>query len=107
MSNRETYPFKAQLELIGINPFAFVPDEILEKVFFQANKKKGPIQIKGTINGKAYRQNLVKYQGAWRLYINLQMLEKSTARIGEIVDITIGYDPETRTIEPHPKLLNA
>lgn len=107
IKDNNTYAFQGRLELIGINPFVFVPNEILEKIFTQAQKSKSPIRIKGKINGKEYQQSLVKYQGAWRLYINLQMLKKSTERIGEIIDVTIGYDPQIRILNPHPKLLNA
>lgn len=107
ITGNEPFLFTARLALIGINPFVFVPNEILEKVFVQANKNKSPIRIKGNINGNEYRQTLVKYDGDWRLYVNLEMLEKSTARIGETIDVSIGFDPEIRTLEPHPKLLEA
>ncbi len=107
LNELETFSFSAQLDLIGINPFVFVPSEILNRIFEQANKDKSPIPVKGTVNGKTFRQTLMKYQGEWRLYINLEMLEKSTERIGEIIDISICYDPEIRKIEPHPKLLKA
>lgn len=63
--------------------------------------------MKGTVNGLEYRQTLVRLQGACRLYIKLQMLEKSTEKIGEIISHSIGYDPEIRTIEAHPKLQKA
>lgn len=35
------------------------------------------------------------------------MLEKSTERIGEIIDVSVSYDPEARKIETQPKLLYA
>ena len=99
--------FEAEIELIGINPFVFVPDEILERIFQQAGKSKGPVRIKGQINGKDYRQTLVKFSGEWRLYINTQMLENSPKRIGETVSLTVIFDPEERTVEMHPKLAEA
>ena len=99
--------FKAVLEIIGINPFVFLPEEILNNIFKQANANKGPIPIRGTINKNPYKQNLVKYSGAWRLYINTTMLKNSPKRIGETIEITIEFDPLDRTIIPHPKLLEA
>lgn len=50
---------------------------------------------------------MVKYAGDWRLYINLSMLEHSTKRIGEQIDITIDYDEQERILLPHPKLIDA
>ncbi|HXS37910.1 MAG TPA: YdeI/OmpD-associated family protein [Flavipsychrobacter sp.] len=99
--------FKACIEIIGINPFVFVPENILQKLFKQNNKDKGPIPIRGTINDKPYQQTLIKYKGAWRLYINTFMLEDSPRRVGEIIKLTIEFDPADRTLTPHPKLTDA
>lgn len=100
-------PFKARIEIIGINPFVYVPEPFLEDLFHKSGKNKGPIPIKGTINGNAYQQTLVKFSGEWRLYINIQMLPRSPKRIGEEIEITLEFDPADRTIHPHPKLVQA
>lgn len=99
--------FEAQLEIIGINPFVFIPEEILQQLFQQSGKTKGPIRVKGAVNGKEYQQTLVRYKGEWRLYINMQMLTNSPKRIGETITITIVFDPEERTISMHPKFTRA
>jgi len=99
--------FSASIEIIGINPFVFVPDSILEDLFKEAGKNKGTIPIRGVINDKPYRQTLVKYSGAWRLYINTTMLKNSPKRIGEIIELTIEYDSSDRSISAHPKLTEA
>lgn len=99
--------FKAEINIIGINPFVFVPDKVLEKIFKQAGKEKGSIPVKGTINNNAYRQTLVRYDNAWRLYINTTMLKNSPKRIGEIIDITIAFDDESRDIPAPPSFLKA
>lgn len=99
--------FKANIELIGINPYVSLPDKVLLNLFEEAQKDKGPIPIKGSINGKAYKQTLVRFKGAWRLYINTIMLNDSPKRIGELIEVTVGFDPEERTIAPHPKFIKA
>jgi hypothetical protein len=96
--------FSATIDIIGINPFVFVPDPILSSIFEAAGRNKGPIPVKGTVNGKPFRQTLVKYSTHWRLYINLLMLEKSPQRVGESIKITIEFDGSDRSIIPHPKL---
>lgn len=95
--------FKAEIKLIGINPFVFVPEKILKNIFIQAGKDKGHIPIHGTINAKPYKQTLVKYSGDWRLYINTSMLKNSPKRIGEKIELTLEFDPSDRTIKPHPE----
>ena len=98
---------KAKIEIIGINPYILLPENVLEQIFIDSGKVKGPIPVKGTINGESYIQTLVKFGGMWRLYINAKMLKNSPKRIGETIEITVGYNPEERTIEPHPKLIRA
>lgn len=96
--------FTAQLEIIGINPFIFVPEEVLKIIFEASGRNKSPIPVKGTVNGVEYKQNLMKYLGEWRLYINLIMLKNSPKRIGEMLEVSIEYDSSDRSISIHPKL---
>lgn len=96
--------FKARLEIIGINPFVFVPVKILKELFKLAGKDKSPIPVRGTINDVPFKQTLVKYRGAWRLYVNTVMLKDSPKRIGEEVRISLTHDAVERTVSMHPKL---
>ncbi|WP_292009657.1 YdeI/OmpD-associated family protein [Chryseobacterium sp.] len=100
----EIHYFTAKLEIIGINPFVFVPEKTLDMIFKASGKNKGAIQVKGTVNGVEYTQNLVRYAGEWRLYVNLTMLKNSPKRIGELIEITIEYDVSDRSIPLHPQL---
>lgn len=63
----KTHKFNAIIDIIGINPFVFVPDEILIEIFKQFGKNNGHIPIKGEVNGKVFKQTLVKYKGSWNL----------------------------------------
>ena len=101
------YRFKAELRIIDGNPFVFVPEEILNALFDQAEKSKGPIPIRGILNDRHFQQTLVKFRGDWRLYINMKMLPNSPRRVGEAIFLSIQYDPSDRSIEPHPKLVIA
>lgn len=106
-TRKEGMRFRAEIHIIGINPFVFVPEDILAEVFVQADRSKSPIPIKGTVNGEPYQQTLVKYRGDWRLYINTNMLKGSPQRIGEKIDVSIAFDSADRAITPHPELLRA
>ena len=99
--------FSARLEIIGVNPFVYLPDKILKAIFKQAGKEKGHIPIKGSVNKKPYNQTLVKFAGQWRLYINTSMLKNSPKRVGEKIFLTVEFDPVPREITPHPKLTQA
>lgn len=95
----QEYSFKAVIEIIGVNPYVFVPEPILAQLMQEAGKSKGPIPIKGFLNKKPYTQTLVKFSGAWRLYINTTMLKNSPRRVGETIEISVAYDPASRAFE--------
>lgn len=99
--------FKAKIEIIGINPFVFLPARVLNTIFIQAGKDKGPIPVRGTIDGHPYIQTLVKYSGAWRLYINGPMLKVANKQVGNTTTLTIEFDAEERIVSIHPKLVTA
>ncbi|SDF85130.1 YdeI/OmpD-associated family protein [Epilithonimonas hungarica] len=99
--------FSAKLDIIGINPFVFVPENILAKIFEVSGKNKSPISVKGKVNDVRFTQTLVKYSGEWRLYINLKMLENSPKRIGETLEIELEFDSSERTELIHPELKKA
>lgn len=102
-----SYSFHATIEIIGINPYVQVPETILTEIFIQAGKNKGHIPVTGTVNSLPYQQTLLRYRGLWRLYINTIMLKNSPKRIGEIIEVTIEFDPSDKTIKPHPKFIKA
>jgi hypothetical protein len=102
--NNDCYEFSAKIKIIGINPYVSVPKKILTSIFKDAERDKGPIPIRGSINEKPYLQTLMKYAGEWRLYINTTMLKGSPERIGEKIAITISFDPKERKIKMHPLL---
>ncbi|HUB62727.1 MAG TPA: YdeI/OmpD-associated family protein [Puia sp.] len=99
--------FTAIIEIIGANPFVFLPDRVLSAVLRQAGKDRGPIRVRGTVNGDPYRQTLLKYKGEWRLYINGFMLKNSPRRVGEKIVVEIEFDPEDRAVPMPPKLEQA
>jgi Bacteriocin-protection, YdeI or OmpD-Associated/Domain of unknown function (DUF1905) len=82
-----------------VNPYVTVPEKILQAIFKMAGKDKGPIPICGRVNDKPYQQALVKYGGAWRLYINTAMLKNSPQHVGTVINITVAYDPTSRAIQ--------
>lgn len=104
---KPAHTFSAIIHIIGINPFVYVPEPILQAIFEQAGKSKSAIPICGTVNGEPYKQTLVRYSGDWRLYINTTMLKNSPERIGEEILLTVAFDPKPRVIVMHPLLKKA
>jgi len=96
--------FSAKILKIGINPYVLLPATVLEKLFEQARKNKGPIPVRGKLNGKDYIQTLVKYAGLWRLYLNTPMRKTAGIDVGDIANVEIEFDPVPRVISMDPQL---
>jgi len=99
--------FSATIYKIGINPVVDPPDRVLVSLFKRSGREKGPIPIRGTINGEGFIQTLVKFRGSWRLYINGPMLKASGSKVGDVVEIDIEYDPLPRDVAMPVELSNA
>ncbi|HLP54086.1 MAG TPA: YdeI/OmpD-associated family protein [Fluviicola sp.] len=107
MENYATLVFTATIDIIGVNPFVFLPEEVLKTVFQQAGKAKGTIPVKMTIDGHEFPQTLVKYSGHWRLYLNMPMRKAAGKDVGDTAVFGVRFDPEDRTIPMHPKFSKA
>ncbi len=107
MKKIKTELFSAEIEIIGINPFVYLPENVLKSIFFQANKEKGKIPVKIKIDGHEFHQTLIKYSGHWRLYLNTPMRKSANKDVGDKADFEIYFDPEERVIPLHPKFINA
>ncbi len=99
--------FSAKIFIIGINPYVFVPPIILKKIFSDAGKDKGYIPVALVINNKNFIQNLVKYSGKWRLYLNGPMRKVAKKDVGDTITIFITHDSTERITSIHPKLKKA
>lgn len=99
--------FKAKIYIIGINPYVLLPQAVLKNIFKEAGKEKGTIPVRGTIDGHAYIQTLVKYSGKWRLYLNTPMRKAARKEVGDTVTVEIEFDPAERINALHPKLARA
>jgi hypothetical protein len=96
--------FKAEIYIIGINPYVLLPENSLNSIFKEAGRDKGPIPVRGTIDGFDFIQTLVKYSGKWRLYLNTPMRNACGKDVGDKVTIKLSFDPADRTVHPHPDL---
>ena len=100
-----TNKFSAEIQIIGVNPFVFLPDTVLASIFKEANKDKGKIPVKMKIEGHEFIQTLIKYSGHWRLYLNTPMRKIAKKEVGDTANFEIAFDSEERVIPMYPKLV--
>ena len=98
--------FKAKIAIIGVNPYVTPPQAALEALFKAAKRSTSPIPIRGRIERTAFTQNLVRYQGAWRLYLNTPMCRGAAKDVGDNASFQIELDPKP-PVTPMPPALKA
>src|SRR6185369_2591614 len=99
--------FSAKIQIIGVNPYVLLPSELLKHIFQKAGKDKGAIPVQLKIGDKEFIQNLVKYSGKWRLYLNGPMRKAAGKDVGDTIDIQIEFDSKPRITPMHLKLKKA
>ena len=99
--------FSAKVNIIGVNPYVLLPASVLKYIFKKAGKDKGAIPVQLKIGAKDFIQNLVRYSGKWRLYLNTPMRIAANKELGDKIEIELDFDPKPRTIPMHPRLKKA
>lgn len=99
--------FSSKIYIIGINPYILLPASVLTYLFQKAGNDKGAIPVQLKIGGKDFIQNLVKYSGKWKLYLNTPIRKTAGKDVSDMIDIQIDFDGKTRTTPLHTKLRKA
>lgn len=94
--------FQKKISIINGNPYVRPPDNVLLTIFKQVGKNTSPIPIKGKINGAKFQQSLVRYQGDWRLYVNIVMAKAANIKfsrsiteiVGRVATFEVEFDPK-------------
>ncbi|MBS1915121.1 MAG: DUF1905 domain-containing protein [Bacteroidetes bacterium] len=99
--------FSSRIYKIGINPYVVPPASVMKIIFKEARKNKGPFPVHGTLNGHKFIQNIVKFRGKWRLYLNTPMRKSAGIDVGDMALVKIQFDPKERVTAMHPKMHEA
>jgi hypothetical protein len=96
--------FSARVHKLGINPCVDVPEPVVAALLRAAGKSKGPVPVKGELEGAPFEATVVRYRGAWRLYLNTAMRKNAGVGVGDAVRIILAHDPVPR-MPPMPEAL--
>lgn len=91
--------FSAKVRKIDINPYVQVPDDVLRRLQQVAQKERGPIPVRGTLQGKPFSTTVVRFRGMWRLYLNTPMRQAAHVDVGDEVTVRVEFDRAPRTVE--------
>jgi hypothetical protein len=92
--------FTAKIFKVGINPCVEVPKRISESF-----RKGRYIPVKGKLNDFGIKATLVPAgNGFYRLYVNGDMRKGARVGVGDIVRVSLRYDPADRARPIPPEL---
>lgn len=89
-----------------INPCVDVPERMV-LAFKAESGKNQSIPVKASLQGKPFKVNLVKYRGAWRLYLNGLIRKAAGVDVGDRVTVTLAFDPAPRKTPVPPAFAKA
>jgi hypothetical protein len=89
-----------------INPCVLVPARIVAALKAESGRNQS-IPVRATLRGKPFAANLVRYRGAWRLYLNGVVRKAADAEPGDRVAVTLTFDPKPRTQPVPPAFVKA
>lgn len=89
-----------------INPCVVVPQRIVATLKAESGKNQS-IPVRATLQGTPFEANVVRYRGAWRLYLNGSIRKAAERDVGHKVTVTLLYDPKPRVIPLPPAFLKA
>ena len=107
MGQAELWPDDVHDALLAVLRRQIANAVALAILFEQVGRSKGPIPVRGKLNGAPFVQTLVKFRGTWRLYINGSMLKDAGLKVGDNAEVDLDYDPSPREVEMPTQLSSA
>ena len=99
--------FSARVGIVDINPYVEVPEGIVRALHEAAKKARGPVPVRGKLNGRPFRATLVLFRGLWRIYLNSYMRADAGVGVGDEVTMEVEFDPGPRTVPVPGKFADA
>jgi len=93
--------FSAVIELVSasgveaLNPCVVVPDRIVTALRTESGRNQA-LPVRGTLEGAPFKANVMRYLGAWRLYLNGSMRKAAGVDTGDWVRVGLRHDPVLR-----------
>jgi hypothetical protein len=89
-----------------LNPCVDVPEAIAVKLQAEARKNQS-LPVRASVKGEPFKAHVVRYRGAWRLYLNTPVRKRAGIVVGERVDVSLRFDPVRRRQSMPPAFARA
>lgn len=88
------------------NPCVEVPPTVVMALKAESSRNQS-LPVKATLQGKPFKANVMRYRGAWRLYLNGVMRKRAGVEVGQRVKVTLRHDPKPRPTPIPPAFATA
>jgi len=89
----------------AINPCVEVPASIAAALRRESGKNQS-LPVRATVQGRPFKANVMRFLGAWRLYLNGPVRKAAGVDTGDRVSVSLRHDPLPRR-EKMPKAFAA
>jgi hypothetical protein len=89
-----------------INPCLLLPGRVVTALKAESGKN-GSIPVRASLQGEPFKANVVRYRGAWRLYLNGVVRKATATQPGDRVTVELAFDPKPRTLPVPPAFAKA
>jgi len=96
MPRPKAHAFDATIRKVDINPYVRVPAAVVKALLAESARTAAPIPVKGTLQGRAFIANIVRFRGLWRLYLNAPMRKAGACDVGDDVAVMLRADTASR-----------
>jgi hypothetical protein len=83
-----------------LNPCVEVPPAVVAALKAESGRNQS-LPVKATLQGKPFEANVMRYRGAWRLYLNGVMRKRAGVKVGQRVKVSLRHDLKPR-LTPMP-----
>jgi hypothetical protein len=89
-----------------INPCVVVPEKTVMALRAESGRNQS-IPVQATLQGKPFKANVVRYRGAWQMYLNGVMRKAAGVDVGDRASVTLKFDAVPRLTPMPPALAKA
>ena len=78
-----------------LNPCVVVPETIVAALQAESGRNQS-LPVRASLRGKPFEANVMRYRGAWRLYLHGVIRKRAGLTVGDRVQLSLRHDPVPR-----------
>ena len=89
-----------------LNPCVLVPQAIVAALKAESGRNQS-LPVRASLQGKPFEAHVMRYRGAWRLYLHGVIRKRAGVKVGDRVQVGLRHDPVSRRTPMPPAFATA